>query len=87
MTFVVKTLQNGNKNTYTVNVTKKKASTSPSSNSGTKEEQKKSNENYLESLVIGNGEISPKFDKNNRGMGVDITFNKKSFKLYSHFFF
>ena len=30
---------------------------------------------------------SPKFDKNNRGIGVDITFNKKSFKLYSHFFF
>ena len=30
---------------------------------------------------------SYKFDKNNRGMVVDITFNKKSFKLYSHFFF
>lgn len=60
---VTVTAENGNKNTYTVNVTKKKASTSTSSNSGYQRRTKKTNENYLESLVIGNGEINPKFVK------------------------
>lgn len=78
---VTVTAQNGNKNTYTVNVTKKKASTSPSSNSGTKEEQKKSNENYLESLVIGNGEISPKFDKNMSNYEVTVPYESNKLDL------
>ena len=76
---VTVTAENGNKNTYTVNVTKKKASTS--SNSGTKEEQKKSNENYLESLVIGNGEISPKFDKNMSNYEVTVPYESNKLDL------
>jgi len=78
---VTVTAENGNKNTYTVNVTKKKASTSTSSNSGTKEEQKKSNENYLESLVIGNGEISPKFDKNMSNYEVTVPYESNKLDL------
>lgn len=76
---VTVTAENGDKNTYTVNVTKKKASTS--SNSGTKEEQKKSNENYLESLVIGNGEISPKFDKNMSNYEVTVPYESNKLDL------
>lgn len=71
------TAENGNKNTYTVNVTKK----APSTNTEKKEEVKKSNENYLESLTIGNGEISPKFDKNMSNYNVTVPYENSKLDL------
>ena len=71
------TAENGNKNTYTVNVTKKASST----NTEKKEEVKKSNENYLESLTIGNGEISPKFDKNMSNYNVTVPYENSKLDL------
>lgn len=67
------TAENGNKNIYVVNVTKQGSTSQTESN--------KSSENYIEKLVVSNGEIKPSFNKNTSNYTINIPYENNKLEL------
>jgi len=59
------TAENGDKNTYIINVTRK---------SPTQKEEKKSNDTYLKSLTVKGAELNPKFDKDRSSYDLTVPY-------------
>ena len=75
------TAEDGTTKVYTVNVTRKADTSKPSSDPKTDDEDEKSNDSYLKDIIISDGIISPKFDKNKTEYSITVPYEVTKLNL------
>lgn len=70
---IIVTAENGNKNTYIVNVNRKSPQTTTVS--------KKSNDSYLSELVVAGADISPKFNKDTSSYNIVVPYEMEKLNI------
>lgn len=75
------TAEDGTTKVYTVNVTRKADTSKQSSDPKTDDEDEKSNDSYLKDIIISDGIISPKFDKNKTEYSITVPYEVTKLNL------
>lgn len=75
------TAEDGTTKVYTVNVTRKADTSKTSSDPKTDDEDEKSNDSYLKDIIISDGIISPKFDKNKTEYSITVPYEVTKLNL------